>query len=238
MIKLDSRTRVISALLLSFTIAACHTWYTIFLGFSLGLGSMLLSNGNWHLLILRLTQINIFFCSILLTVPLAVPGKTLIHYSFLSFSWEGLILALHMTAKGNAIFLIFYGLIAPLSPSQFGTALTNLGLSNKLSLIFALTYRYLDLMQKEWHKMFTSAKLRGFIPNTSYYSWRTHGLLLALLFMRILDRSASIHQAMICRNFSGHFRGLETLHWNLRDTTIIISCCLLVITTIFLETIV
>ena len=238
MIKLDARTRVISALLLSFTIAVCHTWYPICLGFVLGLSSMLLSNGNWRLLIFRLTQINIFFCSILLTVPLAVSGKALIHYGFLSFSWEGLILALHMTAKGNTIFFIFYGLVAPLSPPQFGIALTNLGLSNKLSLIFALTYRYLDLMQQEWHKMFIAAKLRGFRPNTSYYSWRTYGLLLALLFMRILERSTSIHQAMLCRNFTGCFRGLETLPWNFKDTIIIVSCCLLVIAMIFLEVVV
>ena len=236
MIKLDARTRIISAFVLSSTIAVCHTWASVLLGIFLGLSSIVLSRGKWQFFVRRLAQINLFFCSILLTVPLAVPGRIFIHFGFLSFSWEGLILALHMTAKGNAIFFIFYGLITPLSPSQFGATLTKLGLPNKLSLIFSLTYRYLDFTHKEWNKIFTAAKLRGFIPNTSYRSWRTYGLLLALLFMRILNRSAAIHQAMICRNFTGCFYGLEDFHWRLWDTTFTCCCCLLIIAIILLET--
>ena len=221
---LDARARLVCALGVSVSVAVCHGWPAAALGLVCGLACLALGDRQWGRLLRRLALVNVFFAGILATVPLAVPGDALIHLGPLAFTRQGLLLALHMTAKGNAIFLVFWGLVRPLSPPRLGSALSALGVPDKLCLILSLTYRYLDLMRHEWDRLVTAAKLRGFTPGTSARAWRTYGLLLALLFMRALDRSSAIHQAMVCRGFDGRFRSLGGLCWRGADTALAVAC--------------
>lgn len=232
---LDARARLVCALALSAAVAVCHTWPAAFLGLGCGLACLALGDGQWTRLARRLALVNVFFLGILATVPLAVPGDLLFGLGPLRFTRQGLMLALHMAAKGNAVFLLFWGLVRPLSPPRLGAALAMLGVPDKLCLILSLTYRYLDLMRDEWSRMFTAAKLRGFTPNTSRRAWRTYGLMLALLFMRALDRSGAIHQAMTCRGFEGRFRSLGGMRWRGADTLLSLACGLAVTAVVYLE---
>jgi len=232
---LDARSRLLCALALSVAIAVCHTWPSAILGMCCGIASLALGERQWGRLVRRLTLVNVFFLGILATVPFAVPGEALLRMGSLSFTREGLLLALHMTAKGNSIFLLFWGLVRPLSPPRLGAALSSLGVPDKLCLILSLTYRYLDLMRHEWSRLATSAKLRGFLPNLSGKTMRTYGLMLALLFMRALDRATAIHQAMICRGFDGKFRSLGGLRWKGKDTTLAMASTLAVAAVVWLE---
>ena len=205
------------------------------LGMCCGVASLALGERRWGRLARRLALVNVFFLGILATVPLAVPGEALLRLGPLPFTREGLMLALHMTAKGNAIFLLFWGLVRPLSPPRLGAALSALGVPDKLCLILSLTYRYLDLMRHEWSRLATSAKLRGFVPRLSQKTMRTYGLMLALLFMRALDRATAIHQAMICRGFDGRFRSLGGLSWKGKDTALGLAGSLAVAAVVWLE---
>lgn len=233
--ELDARARLLCALALSVAIAVCHTWPSAMLGMCCGAAALAVGERQWGRLVRRLALVNVFFLGILATVPMAVPGEALLRLGSLSFTREGLMLALHMTVKGNAIFLLFWGLVRPLSPPRLGAALSALGVPDKLCLILSLTYRYLDLMRHEWSRLATSAKLRGFLPNLSGKTFRTYGLMLALLFMRALDRATAIHQAMICRGFDGRFRSLGGLRWQGRDTTLGMASCLAVAAVVWLE---
>lgn len=223
MIGLDARSRLLCALCVSVAVAVCHGWPAAYLGLACGLAAQALGDRQWGRLLRRLALVNVFFVGLLATVPLAVPGDALVMLGHMPFTRQGLLLALHMTAKGNAIFLVFWGLVRPLSPPRLGSALSALGVPDKLCLILALTYRYLDLMRHEWGRLVTSARLRGFTPGTNRRAWRTYGLMLALLFMRALDRSAAIHQAMVCRGFDGRFRSLGGLRWNGADTALAVA---------------
>lgn len=232
---LDARSRLLCALALSVAIAVCHSWPSAILGICCGAVSLALGERQWGRLFRRLALVNVFFLGILATVPLAVPGDPLLRLGSLSFTREGLLLALHMTAKGNAIFLLFWGLVRPLSPPRLGAALSALGVPDKLCLILSLTYRYLDLMRHEWSRLATSAKLRGFVPRLSRKTMRTYGLMLALLFMRALDRASAIHQAMICRGFEGRFRSLGGLNWKGSDTSLGLASLLAVAAVVWME---
>ncbi|WP_051272593.1 cobalt ECF transporter T component CbiQ [Fundidesulfovibrio putealis] len=217
---LDPRSRLLCAFGLCVAVAVCRSWPAALAGLGFGAACLALNSGRWGMLARRLALVNVFFLGLLATVPLAVPGETLLRLGSLAFTREGLMLALHMTAKGNAIFLIFWGLVQPLSPPRLGSALSALGVPDKLCLILSLTFRYLDLMRHEWDRLVTAARLRGFTPGTSRRAWGTYGLLLALLFMRAMDKSAAIHQAMICRGFDGRFRSLGGLRWRTADTAL------------------
>jgi cobalt/nickel transport system permease protein len=232
---LDARSRLLCALALSVTIAVCHTWPAALFGICCGVASLALGERKWGRLARRLALVNVFFLGILATVPLAVPGEALLRLGPLSFTWEGFLLALRMTAKGNAIFLLFWGLVRPLSPPRLGAAMSALGVPDKLCLILSLTYRYLDLMRHEWSRLATSAKLRGFLPSLSSKTMRTYGLMLALLFMRALDRASAIHQAMICRGFDGRFRSLGGLGWKGVDTALALASSVAVAAVVWME---
>lgn len=220
----DGRSRLLGALVLSVAVALCGTWPAALAGLCLGAAALALGDRQWGRLLRRLALVNVFFLGIVATVPLAAPGDPLFTAGPLAYTRQGLFLALIMTAKGNAIFLAFWGLVRPLSPPRLGAALSSLGVPEKLCLIMSLTYRYLDLMRDEWNRLVTSARMRGFTPKTSPRAWRTYGLMLALLFMRALDRSSAIHQAMICRGFQGRFMSLGGRAWTFADTLLGLGC--------------
>lgn len=222
----NARARLLGGVVLSVAVAVCHSWPPVAAGMVFGLAALALGDGGAGRLSRRLALVNVFFLGLLATVPLAVPGQSLFTLGPLAFTREGFQTALIMTAKGNAIFLIFWGLIRPLSPSRLGQALYSLGVPGKLCLILSLTYRYLDLMRQEWDRLFTAARLRGFNPGTSARAWRVYGLMMALLFMRALDKSTAIHQAMLCRGFDGRFRALEERPWRVVDTAFGLTCLL------------
>jgi len=220
----DGRSRLLGALCLSVAVALCHAWPAAFAGLCLGAASLALGDRQWGRLARRLALVNVFFLGIVATVPLAVPGDALLTAGPFVYTRQGLSLALLMAVKGNAIFLAFWGLVRPLSPPRLGAALSSLGVPDKLCLIMSLTYRYLDLMRDEWNRLMISARMRGFTPKTSPRAWRTYGLMLALLFMRALDRSAAIHQAMVCRGFRGRFMSLGDDAWTVADTALGLAC--------------
>jgi len=232
---LDGRSRLAGALALSVAAAVCQAWAGAAVALACGLCSLPLGWDGPGPLLKRMALVNVFFLGLLATVPLAVPGQPLFHALGLPFTRQGLLLAGLMTAKGNAIFLVFWGLVRPLSPPEFGAALSGLGMPDKLCLILALTYRYLDVMRREWDRLVTAARLRGFDPGTSRRAWSTYGLLLALLFIRAMDRAAAIHQAMICRGFDGRFRSLGARGWRAADTALCLACAALAAAVLFTE---
>ncbi len=221
---LDARSRLLGALAVSVAAAVCRSWPAALAALACGLCALSLGGGAWSALARRLALVNVFFAGIVATVPLAVPGDPLFTVWGLAYTRQGLDAALVMAVKGNAIFLVLWGLVRPLSPAALGAALSRLGVPDKLCLILSLTYRYLDLMRLEWEKLATAARMRGFTPGRSPGTWRTYGLMFALLFMRALDRSTAIHQAMICRGFTGRFVSLGGPGWGLADTALSLAC--------------
>lgn len=232
---LDGRSRLAGALALCIAAAVCHSWYGVGLALACGLASLTLGWDGPGPLLKRMAFVNLFFLGLLATVPFALPGKPLFHMAGWPFSREGLALAALMTAKGNAILLMFWGLVRPLSPAEFGAALSGLGMPDKLCLILALTARYLELMRREWDRLLTAARLRGFDPGTSRRAWSTYALLLALLIIRAMDRAGAIHQAMLCRGFDGRFRSLGTSGWRAADTALCLGCAVLACAVLFTE---
>lgn len=232
---LDARGRILCALLLSVAVAVAHGWPAAWLGFAAGCAGLALSGPDWGSLVRRLGVVNIFFAGVVATVPLAVPGEILWRAGPLVFTREGLLLALLMTLKGNAIFLLLWGLVRPLSPPQLGSALAAMRVPGKLCLILTLTYRYLDLMRLEWRRLSDAAALRGFAPAFSVRTFRVFGLMLALLFLRALDRAGTIHQAMLCRGFQGRFKSLGGLCWKTADTALMAAGCLVALGVALLE---
>lgn len=172
---------------------------------------------NLPLLCKRLAVANVFIAFLWLTVPLTVPGESAGTLGPLSFSREGVALALSVTVKCNAILLVFLTLAADMSLPLVGAALDRLRVPPKLVFLFLCTCRHIHVIGEEWQRLRTSASLRGFVPSTSMHTYRTVGNMLGLTVVNSLDRSRRIYEAMLLRGFRGTFHTVADLKAAWRD---------------------
>lgn len=183
----------------------------------LALGLALAQRQPLGLLLKRLALANFFILFIWLTVPVTVPGESLVSLGPLSLSREGLALALGVTLKCNAILLCFLALLADLDVPLAGYALERLRVPAKLVFLFLFTCRYIHVIGEEWQKLQTAAKLRGFVARSSLHTYRTIGNMLGLTLVNSLDRSRRIYEAMLLRGFNGEFHTVAELKTAGRD---------------------
>jgi cobalt/nickel transport system permease protein len=156
-------------------------------------------------LLKHLAMVNAFILFIWLTVPLTMRGDSLVALGPLSWSREGVGLALLVTVKCNAILLSFLALTAGLSLQEIGCALERLRVPARLVFLFLFTCRYIHVIGEEWRRLQTAARLRGFVPRNSPHTYRTIANMLGLAFINAVDRSHRIYEAMLLRGFDGVF---------------------------------
>ncbi len=118
---------------------------------------------------------------------------------------EGVISALAITLKSNAIILTMIVLLGTSPVFTLVHALSHLGVPDKLVHLFFFCFRYVHVIHEEFHALATAAKVRGFRPGTNRHTYRTHAYLVGMLLVRSFDRSARIVAAMKCRGFKGKF---------------------------------
>jgi cobalt/nickel transport system permease protein len=162
-------------------------------------------------LLKRLAAANVFVLFIWLTVPPTLPGEAVAVLGPLAWSREGVALAALITVKSNAILLSFLALLSGTSLPLVGCALERLRAPAKLAFLFLFTCRQIQVVGEEWQRLWTAAKLRGFVPRNSPHTYRTIGNLLGLLFVNAADRSRRMHEAMLLRGFEGRFHSATEL---------------------------
>jgi cobalt/nickel transport system permease protein len=188
-------------------------------GLCLAFALALAAAGGLHArpLLKRLAAVNAFVLFIWLTVPLTMPGESVAALGPLSWSGEGVRLALLITVKCNAILLSFLALAAGIGLPRIGCALERLRAPPKLVFLFLFTCRYIHVVGEEWQRLRTAAKLRGFVPRNSLHTYRTIGNMLGLAFVNAIDRSRRIHEAMLLRGFAGSFHTAAELRGTSAD---------------------
>jgi len=182
-------------------------------------GAMATASG-WRLrdLLLRLVPMEAFMVLLLVTLPFAVPGEAVLTAGPLSASREGLLSALLMALKANAVVLTLLGLVGSLEPVVFGHALARLGVPYKLVHLLLLTVRQVHLLHQELLRLRQAMRARAFVPRSDCHTWRSYGNLVGMLLVRSLDRSRRMLAAMRCRGFDGRLYLLDTPAWQPSDT--------------------
>ncbi len=203
--QLNPAARLTGAILASIVIATLSRPEACLLAVLLGLVLFTFTRASLPHALRRLLLVNTFTLFLWLTVPFSVAGQILYSMGPFTLTKEGLLLAVTITLKTNAMLLAFFALVASLPLPQLGSALTALHCPRRLTALLLLTYRYLHVLSDEWHTLRTSAMLRGFEPRTNLATYKTYAMLTGLLFIRSWDRSMRIWEAMRLRSFSGHF---------------------------------
>jgi len=227
--RLDPRTRIAAAALLSTLLAVSHRLPVLGLGLAAGILLVGLARLRPSRLLWQVSAVNGFLLLLWLILPVATPGEALGRIGALTITREGLLHALLITVKSNAIVLICIALLATMDLARLGHALHHLGAPRKLIHIFLFAVRYFDVLHHEYHRLAAAMKVRCFHPRADRHTCRTYGQLAGMLLVRSFDRSERIMDAMKCRGFKGEFFVLRHFVFARRDLFFVCAISLLLL---------
>jgi cobalt/nickel transport system permease protein len=101
--------------------------------------------------------------------------------------------------------LMILALLGSIEPVKLGHAMAQLRLPVKFVHLFLFTVRYIDVQGREYRRLRTAMKARGFRLRCDLHTWRSVGYLFGMLLVRGIERAERILAAMRCRGFQGHF---------------------------------
>jgi cobalt/nickel transport system permease protein len=225
----DPRLRILSALLFALVTVSLARPPVAFA--ALGLAAVMAAGSGWGVrdLLRRLAAMEILMVVLLLTLPFTVPGEGALRVGPLTASREGLLAALMIALKANAVVLALLALVGSLEPVVFGHALGRLGVPDKLVHLLLLTVRQIHLLHREFLRLRQAMRARAFVPRSDGHTWRSYGYLVGMLLVRSLERSRRVLAAMRCRGFHGRLYLLDSTHWRPADTVLAVGLALLLV---------
>jgi cobalt/nickel transport system permease protein len=170
----------------------------------------------------RMAAVNVFMVFLWLFLPFTYPGTVVYSIGPLEAHREGILFALLITLKSNAIVLTLVALLGTSSVFDLVHALSHMGVPIKLVHLFFFCFRYIHVIRDEYLRLVQALKIRNFRPGTNMHSYRTYGYLVGMLLVRSFDRSKRIMAAMKCRGFNGNFYILH--HYNMKRNDYFMAC--------------
>ena len=180
---------------------------------------------NIKKLLNRLGAVNIFILFLWLFLPFSNPGHELLRIGSLTATREGVLFALSITLKANAIVLATIALLGTTEVFSLAHALVHLKFPRKLVYLFFFFYRYISVLHDEYSRMRRALTIRAFQSKTNLYTYRTY---VGMLIVRSFDHSQKIYNAMLCRGFTGKFPVIS--HFRLNRTDVIVGLLISLIT--------
>ena len=165
----------------------------------------------------RIAALDAFMAVVLITLPFTVPGNPILTLGPLAASEEGLIKAIAIVLKANAVILAVLALAGTLDVVVLGHALAGLGMPRKLVHLLLLTVRYVGALRDQYAQLRTAMRVRGFRMRTSWHSWRSIGWLFGMVLVRSSERAERILAAMKCRGYRGELHVISDLRMTTAD---------------------
>ncbi|SJZ36020.1 cobalt ECF transporter T component CbiQ [Selenihalanaerobacter shriftii] len=201
--ELDPRLKIIITMLLA-TIAAVGSNISMLLQIFL-LASFFLVSARLDVkqVLKRLLIINTFIFFMWLFIPFTYPGEGLFQIGPLTASWAGIMYAIRITIRSNAIMIIVISLLSTSTIASLMHALKCLYVPEKLIYLFFFVYRYIYVVGNELKSLQNAMKVRGFKPETSLHCYKSYAYLVGMLIIKSYERSIRVYRAMLARGFKG-----------------------------------
>lgn len=215
--RIDPRVKILGVA--AFAVVTAVSSHTPALGLSLlfGAGALAAARLNPRKVVIRLAAVNGFVLLLWVFLPFTTPGEDVGGWGWFTVRREGLLLALAITLKANAIVAATIALLGTSTVFDLVHGIIHLGAPQKLVQLFFFCYRYISVIHEEYLRLRISMRVRCFRPRSNLHTYRSLAYLLGMLFVRSVDRSERIYQAMILRGFTGTFWTLDHFAMRRRD---------------------
>ena len=220
---LDPRFKIVMASLYAFAVALSNRFPALFLALAFSFVLIGISRLPLWEVVKRVALVNGFVLFFWFVIPFTYPGEAVLWLGPLTATREGILISARITVKSNAILLAFIALITTSSIASLGAALGRLGVPSKMVHLLLLNYRYIFVMEEEYHRLVRSLTVRGFQASTRVHTYKTFAYLVGMLFVRASERAERVYMAMLCRGFNGTFHSLHELSRSRGD--IFWLCC-------------
>ena len=186
----DVRVKLISILILIFSVVLVDNLKTAFFGFIFALILIIISKipVNFIFIYLRWISFFIIFLFVILMFTAGLEKASLV------------------SLRAATAFLLIFPMLATARFDTTLKALEKIGIPDKLVQIIQFTYRYIFVFTDEIQMMFRAMKSRGFKAGTNLYTMKTIGTMIGMLFVRSFERSERVYNAMVSRGYDGTTR--------------------------------
>jgi len=208
--RIDPRLRIVVAALFSCSVAVFHALAALSAACLAALLVLVAAGLDWREVGRRLAVVLGFVLLLWCLLPLTYEGQILARVGPFNLYRPGVWLAAQITLKSFAIIAVFTALLATMPVSTLGQSLARLHVPAKLVYLLLMCYRYIFVIEQEYHRLVAAMKIRGFQPRTNLHTYRSYAYLVGMLFVRAAGRAERVHQAMRCRGFDGRFHSLAT----------------------------
>lgn len=202
---LDARVRVVCSALFALVVVSSQQFSAALLGLLMAFLLVKASKLNIKRTLRRVVAMDLFMLTLIIVLPFTTPGEPMFSLFGFAASWQGLLHALLITVKANAVLLVLFSLVATMSASTLGHALAHLKVPDKLVHLLLFMVRYLDVISTEYKRMRRAMQARAFVMGTNRHTWKSIGYLFGMLLIRSIERAERIQGAMKCRGFCGRF---------------------------------
>ena len=205
--KADPRMKILAVLAWSFLLALLQNNAAALAGLAGSAILIIISGLALKMVMKRLLAVNFFILFLWLVLPFSFsfPGDVIASLGPIEVTRQGLDLAWLLTIKGNAVALGAVAFFGTSSVFELSAAARQLGAPEKMTAIFMLMFRYIQVIGQEYSRLRLAMKIRGFKPSMKLHSYGAYANLIGMLLIRSLDRANRIHAAMRCRGYNGRF---------------------------------
>ena len=207
--RLDPRIRVLSACIYSIVVALCRNFQVLTAAILVSLVLIIIAQLSAREVLKRVMLVNFFVLFLWLFLPLTFQGPGAFKLGPLRLYSTGITMAAQITLKSNAILLALIALVATMNSSILGYALNRLHVPDKIVHLLLMTYRYVFLIEEEYHRLIRTARMRGFRPGTNMHTYKTYASIVGMLLVRAAIRAEQVYKAMLCRGFKRKFYCLQ-----------------------------
>ncbi|MCF4167401.1 cobalt ECF transporter T component CbiQ [Zavarzinia compransoris] len=213
----DPRARILGAVLFAVVTVSCNRIPVLVLALAFAVGAMVLAGLAPRRTLKRMATMDGFIIFMLVLLPFTVKGQALFTLWGFEASREGMMQAVTIGLKANAVILALMVLVGTMEPVTLGHALHRLRVPAPLVHLLLFTVRYVEVLHAEYLRLRQAMKARGFRPGNSLHTWRSFGYLIGMMLVRAVERSERILGAMKCRGFTGAIPLLAHLSFTRRD---------------------
>lgn len=223
--KLDPRMKLVSGLILIFSIVLLYDIRAAFLGLLSAFAIVFISKIPLLSILRRLRAVSIFIAVTVIVLMFSAKGTAVAAFGVFEISREGLVYGGLVGLRAFSAIILIFPIIGTMRFDVFIKALESLHVPNKLVQIIAFAYRYIFVFIQESNRVFISIESRGFgKKRKSILTSRIIGDVVGMLVVRSYERADRVYKSMLTRGYTGKMKTLIT--FNIKSMDCLKAACI------------